>query len=98
MVIQLSHAHVLLVKRVLRQHVNDQKAYVFGSRAQGSALKFSDVDICLVGEELTFIQMSNLKDAFSESDLPYFVDVIQKDAISASFYTQIESDFIELIL
>ena len=40
-------------------------------------MKFSDLDLCLEGAKITYMQMATLKDAFSDSDLPYFVDLVQ---------------------
>jgi len=94
--IQLLAGQITLVKNILTQYLPSHKTYVFGSRATNKAQKFSDLDLCIDGEKISFTQMINLKEAFSESDIPYFVDIVQKATISETFYNHIKSDFIEL--
>jgi len=96
--IQLSAKHLEMVKRILSSSLNTQKVYVFGSRARNEAKAFSDLDLCIDGDELSFSSVSALKDAFSESDLPYFVDLVQKTRMSKGFYALVKGDFIELAL
>ncbi len=96
--IQLSNKHLEIVKNILRDQLVSQAVYVFGSRAKESAKTFSDLDLCIDGESLSYSQVSALKEAFSESDLPYFVDIIEKNKISDSFYESVKADFIELVL
>jgi len=94
--IQLLVKHKNIVTKILRHYLSNQKVYVFGSRAKENARNFSDLDLCLTGDALTFSQMAQIKEAFSESDLPYFVDVVQKSSLSEDFYKQVKGDFIEL--
>ena len=94
--IQLQQKYLTLLTKILKAHLNKQQVYVFGSRAVHSAKKHSDIDICLVGDKLSFQEVAKLKDVFSESDLPYFVDIVQKASLSDDFYASIEKDFIEL--
>ena len=94
---QLAESHQRCIGAILRQQLTTQKVYLFGSRATQTAQKFSDVDICLVGEALSFTQMLALKELFSDSDLPYFVDIVQKSDLSESFYKALQKDFIEMV-
>jgi len=96
--LQFQEKHIELVRNILKEHLNTQSVFVFGSRAVNQAKTFSDLDLCIEGEKLSFFELSKLKDAFSESDLPYFVDIIQKENISDEFYTLIKPNFIELTL
>ena len=62
------------------------EARVFGSRYSGTVKPYSDLDIVLVGEEkLNWLQVSRLREAFAESDLPYRVDLLDWHAISPTF-------------
>ena len=94
--IQLSVKHHDIVESVLKSNLIKQKVFAFGSRAKNKALKFSDLDLFIAGESLSFSEMVLLKDAFSESDLPYFVDVLQKHNLSEKMFKLIEKDFVEL--
>jgi len=50
---------------------------VFGSRATGRARRYSDLDLAIdAGRRLTLDEIAGLTEAFSDSDLPYKVDLI----------------------
>lgn len=65
------------VRAILRQHVPELEVRVFGSRVKRTARRTSDLDLALMTEEpLDTLRMADLRDAFSESDLPFKVDLI----------------------
>jgi predicted nucleotidyltransferase len=71
--------------------------WIFGSRALGTAKKASDLDLAIVGENpLDPLTLANLNNAFSESDLPYKVDVIDFSTVSDGFRTIIQNQHIVL--
>jgi predicted nucleotidyltransferase len=76
--IVLAADHRRLVLDILRAHLpRSTKAWVFGSRATGRARRYSDLDLAIdAGRPLTLDEIAILTEAFSESDLPYRVDLI----------------------
>ena len=74
----LPRGHERLVLNVLRAHLPpNTKAWVFGSRATGRARRYSDLDLAIdAGRRLTLDETASLAEAFSDSDLPYRVDVV----------------------
>ena len=70
--------HKQLVLDILRANLPPSaKVWVFGSRATGQARGYSDLDLAIdAGRRLTFDEMARLSEAFSDSDLPYRVDLI----------------------
>jgi predicted nucleotidyltransferase len=51
-----------------------RRTIYFGSRVQGTAKPFSDLDLAVMGDvPLDFRQLADLKDAFAESDLPWLI-------------------------
>ncbi|MCP4597485.1 nucleotidyltransferase family protein [Neptuniibacter sp.] len=89
--------HLRSIKEILVCNLSsDFDVHAFGSRTTGSAKQFSDLDLCITGSTLSFSQMTKIKDDFSESDLPIFVDIIQVKDISDSFKQIIEKDFIKI--
>ncbi len=61
----------------------------------GTAAQFSDLDLALVGEkQIEFKQLEKIKSAFSESKLPFLVDVVDWHAISEDFQKIIENNFV----
>jgi uncharacterized protein len=50
---------------------------MFGSRATGRAKRYSDLDLAIdAGRLLTLDKIAELTEAFSDSDLPYKVDLV----------------------
>ncbi len=67
MVLDILHANLPL----------NAKAWVFGSRATGRASRYSDLDLAIdAGRRLTLDKTARLAEAFSDSDLPYRVDLV----------------------
>ena len=86
------------VKRILTFWLPGVPAYAFGSRVHGKNLKpRSDLDICLKPDtQLPLMEIQRLKDAFTLSDLPMRVDVLDWNDISAEFRKIIEPDLTPL--
>src|SRR5689334_3952955 len=76
--IDLSADHKQIVLETLGAHLpRGTKAWVFGSRATGRARRYSDLDLVIdAGRRLTLDDFARLTEAFSDSDLPYRVDVV----------------------
>jgi uncharacterized protein len=88
--LQLSSEQLQITKDILAQHAPGRRVCAHGSRALGTARATSDLDLLILGSEaLTPEQRAELKLAFSESDLPFFVDVIEQSRISTNFFEQI---------
>ena len=95
--IDLEPKHLEMIKHILAQHVPDCEVRVFGSRVTGKAQTYSDIDIALVGNGLIdWRRIETLKDAFSESNLPIIVDVLDFNAASENFQKIIQQKY-ELI-
>lgn len=78
--------HLEMVQTILHDYVPSFGVSAFGSRARGDAGKNSDLDLCLVGDQpLSFEARANLKLAFSESNIPYCVDLVEWASLSPGF-------------
>ena len=90
--IDLDPKHLELTKSILAEHFPDCDVRAFGSRVTGKARVYSDLDVMITGDgALDRRSIEALKDAFSESDLPIMVDIVDGNAISESFRRIIES-------
>lgn len=69
--------------------------YAYGSRVKGTHRKFSDLDLC-IREPISDLDMFYLKEAFTESDLPFKVDVRRWNDMSKDFQAIIQGDLIKL--
>ena len=84
--IQISEKERKIINDIISQLAPDCDVLIFGSRYHGKAWEYSDLDLAFVGEgKLGFDRCFDLKEAFSESDLPYRVDVLDYHAISPEF-------------
>jgi predicted nucleotidyltransferase len=92
--IDLDEKYLDEIRWILTGKVPDCEVRAFGSRLEGKAKKFSDLDLVLVGgEKLNWRRIELLKDAFSSSDIPIIVDVIDWHAISDEFRAIIENNY-----
>ena len=96
--IDLNPRHLATVERILTEHAPGLEVRAFGSRATWTAREYSDLDLAIVGESrLDTGMIWRLKEAFSESDLPIRVDVLDWHTISDKFREAIEPDCVELV-
>ena len=78
--------HLKIVEEILKKHLPDREVWAFGSRVNGTAKETSDLDLVVIGENpLDFQTLGALRDAFSESNIPYKVDVVDWTTISEAF-------------
>ena len=84
-----------IVQPILERHLPGRPVFAFGSRTRGCARRRSDLDLAVGGtERLTIRTIANIKEDFSESDLPIFVDVLDMNSVEAGFLKRIEPDFV----
>ena len=84
--IDLDPGQLAEVRGILARCVSEYEVVVFGSRANGNARKFSDLDLALIGNHaLPLRRLAELRDALSESRLPIKVDVLDWQALTAEF-------------
>ena len=86
-----------IVQSILSQFVPHEAVWVFGSRITGLARKFSDLDLAIITDKpLDFDRYAAIKEAFSDSHLPFKVDVVDWSAISDDFKHIIKSNYVIL--
>ena len=78
------------VREILYQFLDPEKdkAFIFGSWAVGNERPFSDIDIGILSKRsMPRDMLSDLKEAFEESNLPYTVEVVDFSTVSEKFKT-----------
>jgi predicted nucleotidyltransferase len=96
-VIDLLPAQLELVSGILAAHLPGREIKVFGSRAdKGRAKPFSDLDLCLMNGAVSLADMARLADAFSESALPFKVDIVVWHDLTPAFRAAIAADLTPL--
>lgn len=89
--IDLEDKYIKFIKTTVAEVLPDAEIFIYGSRVQGKAQKYSDVDIALKGI-ISFKDLLRLKVLFEDSTFPYKVDIIDLDSIKPEFYRIIKQD------
>ncbi len=91
--LDVSPAELGILRAILRKHVPDHEVWAFGSRIKGAARRYSDLDLAaMAGKPLPAMVMGAMREDFSESDLPFRVDILDWATTPNSFRRVIESD------
>jgi predicted nucleotidyltransferase len=84
--IDLSSQQLQEIRMILSSHVPDITVWAFGSRVTGSARQYSDLDLALITvEPLPLVTKADLVACFSESNLPFKVDLVDWASTSDNF-------------
>lgn len=91
----VNEINLKIVKDILKNIIPDCEVWAFGSRVHGKNLKkFSDLDLVIFSEKnLSIDSYLKLKEAFSESDLPFRVDISEWKKLDENFKKIIKSDY-----
>jgi type I restriction enzyme S subunit len=81
---------------LLRNHLPDTAAWIYGSRINGRATPRSDLDMVVFSTPEQSRQVADLREAFEESSLPFRVDLFVWDEVPESFKANIESKHVVL--
>lgn len=85
--------HWQIVHRILRCHVPGYEVWAFGSRATRTAKPYSDLDLAIISDRpLPLALQAALAEAFSESDLPWKVDIVDWATTTAPLRQRIEQN------
>lgn len=72
----LSDTVITDICRVLSKHSNISKVFIFGSRAKGNYSEHSDIDLAVVGDNISFNQLMDINIQIEDLGLLYKVDII----------------------
>ena len=89
--INLAPKDLETIRDILKQNLNNIEVWAFGSRVNGGAKKFSDLDLALINKsEIPLLTMAKLREAFSESNLTIKVDLVDWAHIDEGFREMIK--------
>ena len=96
--VDIAPADLETVRRILYEHVPGLEVRAFGSRVLWTARATSDLDLALMtAEPLNIARMAALKAAFTDSSLPFRVDIMDWASTSGSFREVIEKNHMVLV-
>jgi len=82
------------IKKILSTFVPEYEVRAFGSRVEGKAKKYSDLDLVIVGKEkIENTELRHLREAFEESKIPFRVEILDWHRVSDSFKKVIEKRY-----
>ena len=82
---------------LLKRHLPNTTAWVYGSRVKWTARPQSDLDLVVFTTPDQEPRVSDLREAFEESNPPFRVDLFVWDAVPEQFRKQIEADHVVLV-
>jgi predicted nucleotidyltransferase len=86
------------IRETIARHLDlsEFRIFVFGSRARGTASRFSDYDVAIVGREIPAEVYFAIESDFENSDFPFRVDLVPFRDVSSAFRKMAEESIIEL--
>jgi predicted nucleotidyltransferase len=85
------------IQKILRQRIPDRSVWAFGSRVNGNARKYSDLDLVILGDvPLSLNQFFHIAEDFDESDIPFRIDLHDWNQIPAQFKPNITKQYVAL--
>src|SRR6185295_18961938 len=87
--LQLEEKHHKIIQQILDKY--PYNFYAYGSRVKGTARKYSDLDICYQ-EEVPLSIISQIREQFTESNLPFEVELVNCKHMRPKFQELIKSD------
>ena len=85
------------VRALLARCLPGTGAWVYGSRARWTSRPDSDLDLVVFAEPGQARAVSDLREAFDESDLPFRVDLFVWDEVPDAFRQEIEREHVALV-
>jgi predicted nucleotidyltransferase len=94
--LHLPERYLQMVLAILQTHLPNAEVWAYGSRVNGDYYEASDLDLVVRQPEDLSRQQINLDeviDAFSESDLPIIVQLVDWARIPESFHDEIMAKY-----
>ena len=93
-VIALTSAQKNEIDGILSQYLPNTEIWVYGSRIKGTSRPQSDLDLVVFATPDQQLLVSDLRDAFEESNLPFRVDLFIWDEIPEAFQKTIQAEHV----
>lgn len=95
MILGVTDKEQRIIEDILDAYADNYSFYYYGSRVKGNFEKTSDLDILIKGEKkMPLLVLSNLKEKFDASYLPYIVNFSDYHNITPDFYEHIKQDLV----
>jgi predicted nucleotidyltransferase len=95
--LHLPERYLQMVRAILQMHLSNAEVWAYGSRVNGDYYEASDLDLVVrQPEDLSRKQLNlgEVVDAFSESNLPIIVQLVDWARIPADFHAEIAENYV----
>ncbi len=92
----ISPKNLKIIENILAAFFPDTKVWAYGSRAKWTARPTSDLDMVIFSDASNKRKLSQLREAFEESDLPFEVDAFLWDLVPDNFRPHILESYVVL--
>ena len=72
----LSYTVIKELQEVFRRHANIEKVLIFGSRSKGNYRPGSDIDLAVIGKDLDYSQLLEIRCEIDDLELLYSIDLL----------------------
>ena len=72
----LSDTVIKELQEVFRRHANIEKVLIFGSRSKGNYRPGSDIDLAVIGKDLDYSQLLEIRCEIDDLELLYSIDLL----------------------
>ena len=89
-----------MLEELFHKYLPGVEVWAYGSRVNGKSHEGSDLDLVLRGadlEQINFSKFMNVKDALTESNIPFLVEIKDWAMIPKSFHEEIKKNYYILI-
>jgi predicted nucleotidyltransferase len=94
--IDIAPADLALLRSLLQQYLPDTAVWAHGSRVTKQAQSCSDLDLVVFSGAEQRPQISLLKEAFEESNLPFRVDLLEWETLPDNFKERIKANTVSV--
>ena len=94
--LDLHPRHLAELKRILSLYLPQDEVWAYGSRVRGDNHETSDLDLVVRGrssQKIPAHTLTRLRNAFSESNIPILIEILDWARIPESFREEIGQDF-----
>jgi len=82
----LEKKHFFTIIEIIQKNLPHSHVFLFGSRYKGTHFPYSDVDLLFDNHKpLEFLEYSTLREDFEESNIPYFIDIVDLYSLEESY-------------
>ncbi len=92
----LDEEYLQILKNIFDIHASNCKVLAYGSRVLGDAHSGSDLDLTFIKKNGQEVYIAEVREALSESNIPFFVEITDYAKIPQSFRDEIQKKHVEI--